>query len=69
MYAVIDKIEKNIAVLIWDDERKESYSLNDLPPDIREGDCLAGPPWKLDREETEKRRRINEERLNKLFEE
>lgn len=69
MYAVIDRIEKDVAVLIWDDERKEKCSLKDLPPGVREGDCLAGPPWKLDREETEKRRRINEERLNKLFEE
>ena len=69
MYAVIDRIENEIAILIWDDERLERCPLKDLPPGIREGDCLAGPPWKLDREETEKRKKMNEERLIKLFNE
>ncbi len=69
MYAVIDKIEKDIVLLIWDDERKEICSLKDLPPGVREGDCLLGPPWKLDREETERRKRINQNRLHKLFQE
>ena len=66
--AVIDRFEGEYAVLETEGGMTEIHRAH-LPGAAREGDVVyySCGGWSVDREETEKLRRKNSERLNRLF--
>lgn len=69
MLLIIDRIEADIAVCELPDRTMQHIPLSALPGGVREGDCLRpqGDGYRVDAEETERRRQQNAERLRRLL--
>ena len=66
MKAIVDRIEGEIAVVLFGDyEDKMDIPLADLPVGVKEGSCLK-VCFELDDDEESTRRKRIEERLNRL---
>lgn len=64
MRAIIDRFEEDTAVLELGDGETVDVPRRILPKEAKEGDCII---ISIDTEETEKRRKAAQEKLNKLF--
>ncbi len=69
-YLSIDRIEGDYAVCVGDDLRGESILLSLLPKGVCEGDVIVreGEGYRLDAEETKRRRAKNADLQRELFE-
>lgn len=69
VYWSVDRVEEGQAILEGPDGSWMQRSLSELPPQIKEGDCLfqnAGE-WQIDPEETQRRRKEMAQRLRAVF--
>lgn len=66
---IVDRIEGDIAVCERDDMRFFDIPLDKLPDGLKAGDCLVfeKDEWRIDREETEGRKKRIEEKMKALF--
>lgn len=65
----IDRLEGSFAVCEGDDRRQKEIPLADLPEGVNEGDilCLVDGEYRIDREETQRRREENRRLLESLL--
>ncbi len=67
---VIDRFENGFAVCERDDDSLFNIAAADLPDGAKEGDCLcedASGLWRVDGDETRRRREDAAKRLSRLF--
>lgn len=67
---IVDRIEGELAVCERQDRTMAVIPLAELPPGLREGDCLreTGDGYAVDAEETARRRARNRDRFRGLLE-
>lgn len=68
---IVDRIEGILVVCEQDDKSHIELPLNKLPPKVREGDCLIPQPdgsYRIDHQETNRRRQHSIEIAKRLFE-
>lgn len=65
----IDRLEGSFAVCEGDDRQQKEIPLADLPEGVNEGDilCLVDGEYRIDREETQRRREENRRLLESLL--
>lgn len=70
MKGIIDRFEGNIAVVELENRSMVNIDRSLLPPDSKEGDCIFAENgiYKIDTEETERRRKKIQSLMGDLFE-
>ena len=65
----VDSIDGNVITLIGDDDSRLVMRRNELALDLNEGDIvnIEGDSITIDREEADRRRKKNHDRLKRLF--
>lgn len=68
-YWSVDRMEEGLAVLEGPDQSLIRLEVSQLPPEVREGDCLfqCGSRWQIDEDETRRRRQEAARRLRDLW--
>ncbi|GLB32998.1 hypothetical protein LAD12857_49210 [Lacrimispora amygdalina] len=69
MQYIIDRIEQDVVICEEESGSKIKLSLQEIPKDAREGDVLLNTngAFRIDEEETKRRRQKMREKLNRLI--